>query len=202
LARYFDRVIATDPSEAQLSRAKPHERIEYRLARAESSGVARGSIDLVTAAQALHWFDAATFFGEAKRVLAPAGAIAVWGYGDPRLDTPALDFVLRNFNRGLLEPYWYPERNLVLDGYRTIPFPFAEAQLPTQTLEMQWTLPELAGYLRTWSAAARYVDEHGIDPVVEVEKELARDWGDPDHARLVRWPLYIRAGTVADISMP
>jgi hypothetical protein len=36
-------------------------------------------VNLVTAAQALHWFDPAAFFAEAKRVLAEDGAIAAWG---------------------------------------------------------------------------------------------------------------------------
>jgi SAM-dependent methyltransferase len=157
LARYFERVIATDPSEAQLAHASPSDRIEYRLAPAESSSVPSGSGDLVTAAQALHWFDAPAFFAEAKRILRPRGIIAVWGYGDPVLDTDTLDRTLYEFNRGMLEPYWFPERNLLLQGYKTIPFPFAEIDVPSQELEMHWTLDELAGYLRTWSATGRYV---------------------------------------------
>ena len=61
-------------------------------------------------------------------------------------------------------------------------------------LEMRWTLAELIGYLRTWSATARFVAERGCDPVVEVERSLSSDWGDVRQSRLVRWPLYIRAG--------
>jgi hypothetical protein len=37
--------------------------------------------------------------------------------------------------------------------------------------------------------------EHGVDPVTDVEKALAASWGDVDAPRLIRWPLYIRAGT-------
>jgi ubiquinone/menaquinone biosynthesis C-methylase UbiE len=196
LARYFERVIASDPSAEQIRRATPNPKIEYRVAAAESSGLSDASVDLVTAAQALHWFDPLAFFSEAARVLAPGGAIAVWGYGDPILDTPQLDGTLRDFNRGLLEPYWYPERKLLLDGYRTIPFPFEEIDVPAQQLEMRWKLSELSGYLRTWSASARYFAQHGVDPVIDVTKSLARGWGDPQRTRLIRWPLYVRAGRV------
>ena len=197
LARHFERVIATDPSTEQISRATPHPKIEYRVAPAEATGIADASINLVTAAQALHWFDAPTFFAEAKRVLAPGGAIAVWGYGDPILDSVSLDQTLHAFNRGMLKPYWYPERKLLLDGYRSIPFPFEEVELPPQQLEAWWTLPQLAGFVRSWSATARYAAQHGVDPVNAVESSLARDWGDSGKARLVRWPLYLRAGGVS-----
>lgn len=194
LAQHFERVVATDPSEEQLSFAVRNPRIEYRLAHAESSGLADSSVDLVTAAQAVHWFDAPAFFAEAKRVLVPSGAIAIWGYGDPILDSSALHSTLHAFNRALLEPYWPAERQWLLDGYRTIAFPFQEIDFPRLVLEMRWTLPELGGYLRSWSATNAYVRRHGSDPVAEVERALATDWGEPDHARLVRWPLYVRAG--------
>jgi len=194
LATRFDKVIATDPSAEQIKNATAHPKIEYVVAQADSSGLPTRSVNLVTAAQALHWFDAERFFGEVKRVLVADGAVAVWGYGDPSLDTEPLQQTLHAFNHGTLESYWAPERQLLLDGYRTIPFPFAEVAAPSLELKMQWTLPELAGYVRSWSATARYVGEHGTDPVTRVEKELAAYWGDPRIARIIRWPLYIRAG--------
>ena len=194
LAMRFDRVVATDPSSGQIRHARPGPNIEYRVAPAEASGLPDCSANLVTAAQSLHWFAAKEFFAEAKRVLVSDGAIAVWGYGDPILDTKPLHETVHTFNRGLLEDYWTPERMLLLNGYRDIPFPFDEVDAPHLELEMRWTLPELAGYLRTWSATARYVEDRGRDPVTDVERSLAAAWGDPDAPRLIRWPLYIRAG--------
>lgn len=194
LAAHFDRVVATDPSAAQIRNATPNSKIEYRVATADSSGMPDRSVNLVTAAQALHWFDTPRFFAEAKRILVADGAIAVWGYGDPILDTATLDKILHAFNRGMLEPYWNPERNILLQGYATVPFPFAEVAAPPLELKMRWTLPELAGYLRTWSATANYVKQNEIDPVIEIEKALSEHWGAPNTPRLIRWPLYIRAG--------
>jgi SAM-dependent methyltransferase len=164
------------------------------VATADSSGLADQSVDLVTVAQALHWFDPNSFFAEANRVLAPDGAIAVWGYGDPVLDTPQLQRILHAFNRGTVESYWLPERQLVLDGYSTIPFPFAEVHVPTFVLERVITLPELLGYVRTWSATARFVAEHGTSEVERLERDLGALWGDPETRRLVVAPIHLRAG--------
>jgi ubiquinone/menaquinone biosynthesis C-methylase UbiE len=200
LAAHFDLVIATDPSEAQLQHAIAAPNVEYVRAHAEAIGLPDNSIDLVTAAQALHWFDAPAFFEETRRVLARGGAVAVWGYGDPVLEDPRLHAIVHEFNRGLLEPWWYPERKLLLAGYRTVDFPFAEITTPQFTLEQRWNLPQLAGLLRTWSAAARYASEHGVDPVDQVEAALAKKWGDPSALRVVRWPLYLRAGRVESLA--
>ncbi len=194
LSEYFDRVIATDASAQQLSQAAPAANIDYRIAPAESSGLPDSSVDLVTVAQALHWLDADAFFREAKRVLAPGGAIAVWGYGDPVLDTPELQQILHQFNRGTIESYWHPERQLVLDRYSTIPFPFDELEVPTFTLSRELTLPELIGYVMTWSATGRYVAANGTRAVEQLEADLSRHWGDPLKSRRVDAPLHLRAG--------
>ena len=194
LASYFTRVIATDASEKQISMARPHDSIEYRVATAYDSGLRDSSIDAVTVAQAIHWLDHDKFYREAKRVMGPHGAVVVWGYGDPVIDGPVLHRIVHEFNRGTIEQYWKPERDLILAGLRTIPFPFYEIDAPPFTLEQLWTLDELTGYLRTWSATAAYVEAHGVDPVSSVERDLAASWGKGKH--IVRWPIHIRAGYV------
>ena len=50
LAMHFERVIATDASAQQIENAVAHERVEYRVAPAESSGLDARSIDAVTVA--------------------------------------------------------------------------------------------------------------------------------------------------------
>lgn len=194
LAQYFARVVATDPSKPQIEKAIRRRNVEYRIARAEESGLPAQSVDLVTAAQALHWFDAPAFFAEAARVLRGDGAIAVWGYGDPLLDTARLQELLHELNRGTLEPYWFAERQILLDGYSTIEFPFFELESPRFELRVNWTFEQLLGYLRTWSSTARYIEKHGVDPVAVLEPTLAAEWGDRARTRLVRWPIYLRAG--------
>jgi len=194
LAGHFDSVIATDASVTQISLAERRSNIEYRVARADSSGLADSSVDLVTVAQAIHWFDTEVFYEEARRVMKPDAAIGVWGYGDPVLDDDRLERIVHDYNRGTIESYWKPERDLILAGLRTIPFPFREVPAPSLMIECQWTLVELAGYMRTWSATAAYIAEHGGDPVAPVERTLAEHWGPPGSVHFVRWPIYIRAG--------
>jgi SAM-dependent methyltransferase len=192
LAEHFARVVATDASASQIAHAEPHARVAYHVAPAEASGLTDASVDLVTVAQALHWFDVDAFHAEARRVLVPGGVVAVWSYGGVTFDEPAIAALVRRFARETVGPYWPPERRLVDDGYRTIAFPFAELAAPSFTLAQRWTLVELAGYLRTWSATARYVAAHGHDPVDALEAALREPWGDA--TRTVRWPLALRVG--------
>ena len=192
LAEIFDRVIATDASEKQIAMAVPQERIEYRVAPADKSGLDDQSVDMVTVAQAIHWFDHESFYREVRRVLRPNGAIVVWAYGDPVVDDSVLDRIVYKYNRGTIEKYWKPERDLILQGLQTIPFPFDEIAAPFLEMTQDWTLEQLAGYMRTWSATDAYARVLGSDPVAPVEAELAAHWGRGVHR--VTWPLHVRAG--------
>src|SRR5690349_15303419 len=80
LAQRFSKVIATDASPEQIASATARHNVEYRVALAEQSGLADTSVDLVTVAQALHWFDLNRFFAEVQRVLKPGGVLAIWTY--------------------------------------------------------------------------------------------------------------------------
>jgi SAM-dependent methyltransferase len=194
LASRFDRVIGTDASAKQIAAATPHPRVDYRVAPAEASGLEADSVDLVTVAQALHWLDRPAFFAEARRVLRSDGVIAVWTYGNPRLDDPRADEVLRRFTSETVGPYWPPERDLVDSEYRTIDFPFAEIEPPAFEMEAQWTLPALLGYIGTWSATTRFRAARGYDPLPELAAGLQRFFDDPETPRRIEWPLALRVG--------
>jgi len=195
VAEHFDRVVATDASAAQLSAALPHPRVTYRQAPADASGLPDGSVDLVTVAQALHWLDRDAVFREARRVLVPGGVLAVWCYALLEIEPP-LDALITTFYRETVGLYWPPERALTETGYRTIDFPFAEVALSPMRMDAEWTLAELAGYLRTWSAVLRHDAATGRDAVGELLPVLREGWGPPDQRRAVRWPLAVRAGRV------
>ncbi len=194
LARRFRRVIASDASEAQIAAAPHHPNVEYRVAPAESSGLADASVDLITVAQALHWFDLERFYAEARRVLAPDGVLAAWTYGVLHVAGEEIDRAVQTFYADTVGPYWPPERSLVESGYRTLPFPFAELSPPSFIMESEWNLAQLLGYFRSWSATGRFIAARGHDPVTELERMLAPLWGDPALCRRVSWPLSVRAG--------
>ncbi len=197
LARCFTRVVATDASAAQLAQAVPHERIEYRVAPAEAPGLETGSVDLIVVAQALHWFDVERFHAEVRRVLKPQGVIAEWCYGLTIVDGEAVDALVQHYYSAVVGPYWPAERSHIETGYRDLPFPFAAIPAPVFSMEVEWTLAQLAGYLRTWSATARFLEAQGRDPVVDLERRLEPLWQSPGETRRVSWPLALRVGRAA-----
>ena len=62
LAEFFDEVVATDASSRQIAEAEPHPRVKYVVAPAEACPIEPNSVDVVTVAQALHWFDLPRFY--------------------------------------------------------------------------------------------------------------------------------------------
>lgn len=191
MATWVHDVVATDASLAQLASAASRERVWHVAMRAEAAALRTASIDLVTVAQALHWFDPAAFFAEADRVLRPGGLLAVWSYGLHTL-SPRLDEILARFYHETLGPYWPAERTLVDTGYSTIALPYPEIEVPPFAMEAEWTLAQLSGYLSTWSAVSRYRESTGASPVPDVVRQLRRTWGRAP-TRRVRWPLMVRA---------
>jgi SAM-dependent methyltransferase len=202
LARHFKQVIATDASAQQIGAAKPCVGVEYRVAAAEASGLESASVDLITVAQAVHWFELERFYAEARRVLRPAGVIAVWGYGRLILAHP-MDQVLADFYANTVGPYWPPERALIDDGYRGLAFSFDELPAPRFAIEVEWNLPRLMAYLATWSAVKRYIAATGADPLPALQAELAAYWCSAASAAVtctadtvlrLESPLFLRVG--------
>ncbi|WP_159711773.1 class I SAM-dependent methyltransferase [Geminicoccus flavidas] len=195
LAARFALVVATDASAQQIAAATPHPRVEYQVAPADRSGLPDGSADLITAAQAAHWFDLPAFYAEVRRVARPGAVLALISYGILELDGPA-GSAMQRFYRDTLESYWPPERRLVEEGYRSLPFPFGEFTAPPLAIEVAWRLDDLIGYVGTWSAVQRARAALGQDPIAPFRAELLPAWGDPETCRPIRFPLSLRVGRV------
>jgi SAM-dependent methyltransferase len=195
LAQRFARVHASDPSATQVGEAEARANIDYRVEPAEQCSLADGSADLVTVAQALHWFDQARFHAEVRRVLKPRGVFAAWTYADCKVDT-AIDAVKDRLYLDLTGPYWPPERAHVEDGYRELPFPYAPIAAPPFDMTMAWSVDHFLAYLRSWSASQRYLRERGDDPVDLVEADLRTAWGGTNTVREVRWQFHLRCGRI------
>lgn len=193
LVRHFDRVHATDPSQAQLDRARPHPRIRYQVGREAASGLPERSASLVTVAQAAHWFDLKAFYGEVDRVLLPGGVLAIWSYAATMIDE-AIDPRLDWFRRERVGNDWPPGREHVDDGYRSLPFPYPEIAAPSFSIEEDWNLHQLLGYVSSWSAVARCMEREGTDPLEDLATVVSRGWGEPDSIRRITWPISMRVG--------
>jgi SAM-dependent methyltransferase len=195
LANDFSAVVATDPSARQVAHARQHSRVQYLVARAEDTPLADQSVDLVTVAQAVHWFDRPRFYQEVRRVGREGSVLALWAYGLATI-SPQVDAVVAQLYEPILGRYWPPERKLIEERYATIDFPFEELATPAFEMTAHWNLGQLEGYLGTWSSVEKYRAANGTNPLTLVDRELREAWGDPELAHLVRWPLYLRAGRI------
>ncbi len=197
LVTRFGRIVATDASKEQIASAIPHPNIDYRVAPAEESGLESNSVELITVAQALHWFNLDRFYAEADRVLKPGGVLAAFAYGINTVEGDKINQLVWEYYSEIVGPYWPPERKLVEEGYRTIPFPFTELQPPLFRMEACWTLEQLLGYFSTWSATNRYIKAKGTNPIEPLAAALGAAWGDGSFARLIEWPLAVRVSRKA-----
>jgi SAM-dependent methyltransferase len=191
LTEHFERVIGVEPSEGQLANATPAPRVEYRRGAAEATGLDAASADLLTVAQAFHWFKHDAFFAEVRRVVRPGGCLALWCYGLTTI-SPQVDAAVHYLYEDLLGPYWEPERKMVEVGYRNIAVPFDEIRAPAFAMQLSWTFEHLLGYLGTWSPRKRFLAERGKDALELAFPRLREAWGAYGE-RPLSWPLSVRA---------
>jgi SAM-dependent methyltransferase len=192
LADHFGGIVATDASARQLDAAAQHPRVRYAVATERASGLRDASADLVTVAQALHWFDIPAFFREVDRVLKPNGVLAVWSYGKPSVEGAANE-VLHWFHDERVGPFWPKERMDVENGYRSLTMPYPEITAAPRTLTASMPRDGLAGYVGTWSAVRLARQQEGRDPMPEFVERLRATWPDAEEQRTVSWPLTVRA---------
>lgn len=194
LAEYYQQVVATDASAEQIARATPKDNIDYRVMPAEKTNLSASSVDLITVAVALHWFNFAEFFTEVKRVLKPAGILAAWCYNLPHINKDIDIIIGQKLYKEVLGSYWPPERRYIDEQYQTIPFPFRALTTPRFMLENHWDLAGLVSYLNTWSASLVYQKQHGSSALTAIMPELTAVWGDPQCVRQANHEIYLLVG--------
>ena len=191
LSRYFSEVIATDASETQIENAIEHANIHYRVALAEHSHIDANTVDLITVAQAVHWFDLERFTHELERVLKPDGVLALWTYKLMQI-RPDINAVIHALYAETLGEYWPAERQMIENEYRDIHFPFHAQSVPHLQMQHDWNLSQVIGYLCTWSAVKNYEKATGQNPVEQIAPQLAALWGEPEHRLTIQWPLCLK----------
>lgn len=191
LAGHFKSVIATDASKEQLEQAIPHPSIQYIQSRAESTSIASSSIDLITVATALHWFNFNSFFKEVDRVIKQEGFFAAWGYGSVSVNYE-IDPYIHDFYRNLIGPYWPAERIFMDQHYDTIPFPFPLIETPPFKMEQSWSVDRFLGYVESWSACQNYRKTHGKSPISYLRHNLVPLW--KQEKMTISWQLFLKCG--------
>ena len=189
LAAYFQRVIASDASKQQIDQAVGHDRIQYCQCLAEQPPITDMSIDAVTVAQALHWFDIDKFFAAVDRVLRHRGILAVWSYDVCQIDA-TIDAQIEHYYQDVVGAYWPPERALVASRYQSVEFPYEKLVVPEFTMRRDWSCQQLCQYLGSWSATRRYRQASGDNPIPELFKKLQAHWS-PGLKKQVSWPLTV-----------
>jgi SAM-dependent methyltransferase len=191
LAPHFNHVLATDISENQLQHAPPFNNVRYAVKAAAHSGLMAHVVDLVTVAQAIHWFDFEAFYKEVRRLLKPDGVLAVIGYGLIQIHDQHLNAKVQHLYHYTLKSYWDPERRYIDELYQTIPFPFDEIATPQLELNYVWTAQQLFEYLTTWSAVQYYERKTGHSALTEIADDLR---AHSDTSISVTFPVLLRLG--------
>lgn len=195
LSEYFEQVKATDISENQLAKANPHPHIEYIMSPAEKTPFPDDSFNLVTVAQAYHWFDFKAFAEEVRRVSKPGGIIAIWGYNLVTTNNQNINTAITDFYTNVVGPYWDAERKYVEDNYNTVPFDFSLIASETFAIENKWSKTDLIGYINSWSAVQHFIAAKNFNPVDQFAAVLSRYLLD-EQLITVSFPVFLKVGAV------
>uniref|UniRef100_A0A2N9GDF8 Methyltransferase type 11 domain-containing protein n=1 Tax=Fagus sylvatica TaxID=28930 RepID=A0A2N9GDF8_FAGSY len=189
LAGIYKNVIATDTSPKQLQFAPKLPNIRYQqtpptmsIAELEGNVAPQSSIDVVTIAQAIHWFDLPNFYQQVRWILKkPHGIIAAWCYTAPEVND-SVDAVFQPYYNIAAEPYWEPPRKLVDNKYTTIDFPFEPVDGADHTGPFQ------------------FLREKGVELLSnDVIEEFKRAWTeDGQDKKVVKFPIYLKIGRVGN----
>jgi len=206
LSKLFEQVIGSDLSSSQLDHALRRDNIHYYLCSSEcepaviveTMKIEPHLVDLITVAQALHWFDLDAFYSTAKHFLKPEGILAVWGYTWPRVqDSSELTRLILEMAEGVLGPYFAPQHKLVDNQYKDIPFPFASViastEEPYMSMDVEWSLECLFGMFRSWSGYNSAIKIVNVDPIDQLREQFTEAWGDFNE-RTITFPIFLLAG--------
>jgi hypothetical protein len=195
LAQHFRKVYATDISEKQILQAVHRENIQYSVATAESSGLPTDSCDLITVAQAYHWFNFEAFRKEAVRVGTKNAVVALWGYALVICEDAAINSILGIYYKDTVGPYWDKERKHVDKHYTTVLFPYQELPSREFRINVAWDKETFIGYLNTWSCVQHFMKANQYDPVQGFAKEIEKVWDD-GVVKKFYFPLFLRIGNL------
>lgn len=202
LVPYFEQIVATDLSTQQLHQAAYFENVSYQVQPAEKTTFTEQSFDLITVAQAIHWFDFESFYQEVGRTLKKDGVLAIIGYGTPTLKDQNLQSELSHLYWHTLKDDWDEERRYIDDEYQSIPFPFESLVNRSFSMPLTWSKMQLLAYLNTWSAIKHYRERNqtllAVDPLDAISDKLNQY--DQQIQLEIEFPVFLKIGKAKNIS--
>ena len=194
LGAYFDEVYGFDASAEQIDKAMAQSNITYAVAQAESLPLADNSVDIITIAQALHWFDIDSFWQEANRIGKNNSIIAAICYNLCKV-SDELNPLITEFYESL-KPYWAAERSLVETAYSTINFPFEELPSPPFFIRQNWNCSQFLSYISTWSAV-KESEKNNETHFLDFKKTLQSLWDFAEYKEII-FPVSMRLGRITN----
>eukprot|EP01026_Neomeris_dumetosa_P055368 TRINITY_DN502_c0_g3_i3.p2 TRINITY_DN502_c0_g3~~TRINITY_DN502_c0_g3_i3.p2 ORF type:complete len:258 (-),score=23.37 TRINITY_DN502_c0_g3_i3:692-1465(-) len=203
LSKYFQNVVGIDSSEEQISFAiteKPN--VTFQVGDCHQLPFEDSSVDLVTIATALHWFDLDKFYKEVTRVLKPGGTFAAWTYKLQKFKGyPEASNLLNQYVYEHLKDYWDERAMKVVDGYEGMEpkeplfYKFKKLQLE---VEQKATLYDTEGFVSTLSSYNTYMEkkEKKDDSLIQLVKELQSklDFVNVDQELDIYYPIVLLLG--------
>jgi hypothetical protein len=196
LANHFKQVVATDTSEKQIGLAIPKDNIIYSVGKAEQTSFADNTFDLITIAQAYHWFQFDLFEKEARRIAKPGAVVAAWGYNIPQCNNKRISQLIQHFYTAVVGSYWDAERKYVDDAYTTVPFPFEPLPAVPFSIQVNWNKEDLPGYLNSWSSVQHFIKANQYNPVDDFVEQLQQLWPPGVPELPFAFPVFMRLGRV------
>ncbi|KAI9223129.1 S-adenosyl-L-methionine-dependent methyltransferase [Blastocladiella britannica] len=216
LSRRYSRVLGLDGSPGQIAQANEivggPKNVQFAVATATdlADHVPEAAADLVTVAQAVHWFDLPRFYGAAATALRPGGHLAVWTYPIPRLTSTALQAEFDAFYEMLHAGHWWDGiiRKYVDSRYTALPFPVVDELVEVVPAPKPWTvvdaweLEHLIGFISSWSAVGN-AKAAGLDPVAEWQPRFEAAWPKDANTKVlmpvtVEWDIIMRVARKKD----
>jgi hypothetical protein len=212
LGNKFEKVVASDINDKMIGSAKPHLNVKYVVLPAEATdeeyataGLLPGSVDLITVAQALHWFNFDAWHATVNKFLKPGGIYAGITYDLPIISED-IDPLVRYYYKDVVGKYWDINRKWVEDRYTTIPLgemsKFEVKDInslldeESQFMQMEWNFQQLIGYIDSWSSTQTAVKKLGKHPLKDdpvLMKKFQDAWKLPfDQKIKCRYPLFFR----------
>eukprot|EP01025_Chloroclados_australasicus_P018808 TRINITY_DN20011_c0_g1_i1.p2 TRINITY_DN20011_c0_g1~~TRINITY_DN20011_c0_g1_i1.p2 ORF type:complete len:266 (+),score=34.28 TRINITY_DN20011_c0_g1_i1:473-1270(+) len=200
LAAFFEKVVAIDSSREQIANAHTrHSNVEFVFGDCHELPFENNSIDLVTVAQALHWFELPQFYKEAGRVLKPGKVFSAWCY--PLFsfpDYPQASEQVKEYGHGFLKDYWDERAMKVARSYDGMEPPeniFQDFQKRQLLVEQRSNLQAIKGYMASWSAYNTYISQNqGLqDPLEDLFSKLQKltDSQDFDQDLRIQYPMML-----------